>query len=239
MNNAIPNGYLNNVVVGLRKQCLTLITNHDLSSKNFELIYINGEITLQGHRLKLNIDDEERDGLTFMYSRYLAFHHPELDAIDTFNTLQMQVRTFIEKLGYITIDSNTFENMDNPVFALVGKKGIYKVLMLDKVSFYKSFFENNELRARLDSEKYIYLMLNIRNNHFKIGSSKNPFYRERTLQAQEPEIKTITYWCGPVSIERKLHQHFHNKRQRGEWFKLDFYDLENMHGLVSSYLLSK
>ncbi len=239
MNKALNSGDFNNVIVGLRKQFLSIVVDKELSNKNFQLVYINGTTTLQGHTIKLNIDDEERDGLTFIYSRYLAFHHPELDVIDTFNTFQMQVRSFIEKLGYMSIDSNTLASFNNPVFTLIKKKGLYNVTMIDKVSFYKSFFGDNKLRERLDSEKYIYLILNTRNNRFKIGSSKNAAYREKTLQAQEPEIKMITYWCGPVSIEKKLHKHFHDKRQRGEWFKLDFYDLESIHGLVTSYLLSK
>lgn len=233
MNNTIKSGEFNNVIVGLSKQYFALVVNDDLSDRNFELIYINGIPTLQGSIIKLNIDDEERDGLTFYFARYLASHHNGLDVVDTFNTFQTQIRSFIEKLGFMTIDSNTLEKYDNPVFAMVGKKGIYSVTILDKVSFYKSFFDDNQSRTPLDSEKYIYLMLNIRNNHFKIGSSKNVGYREKTLQAQEPEVKLITFWCGHISIEKNLHKHFAEKRQRGEWFKLNFEDLGTLRNLMS------
>jgi hypothetical protein len=235
LNNTINNGECNNVIVGLSKHFFGLIVNDNPGDKNYELVYINGTPTLEGHIIRLNIDDEERDSVTFFFARYLAFHHPVLNVIDTFNTFQTQCRAFIEKLDYITIDSNTFDKYDKPVFAVPNKKGIYRITILDKVSFYKSFFEENKLRTPHDNEKHIYLMLNIRNNHFKIGSSKNARYREKTLQAQEPEVKLITYWCGPVSVEKDLHKHFHENRVRGEWFKLSFADLQILQTLMSVY----
>jgi len=61
----------------------------------------------------------------------------------------------------------------------------------------------------------------IKNNHtklYKIGYSKNPKHRERTLQSQEPSIKMVKIWN--KNIERKLHKLYSEYRVRGEWFNL-------------------
>lgn len=236
MNDALNNGDLNNVIVGLSKQYFGILVDNDLQSKNYQLIYINGSRKIEGSHIKLNIDDEERDELTFCFARYLAVHYPYLDVIDTFNRYQFQTQSFIEKLGYITIESNILNKLDNPEFVLIGKKGIYNVTKLDKISFYKSYFENNEPIHETAADKYVYLLLNPRTNFFKIGSSKKVGYREKTLQSQEPEIKLITYWPGSVTIEKELHKKFQEKRQRGEWFKLDFDDLETLNNYMLNSL---
>jgi hypothetical protein len=67
----------------------------------------------------------------------------------------------------------------------------------------------------------VYLMLNRRNNYYKIGfTKKDPSYRETTLQAQEPEVELVDYWMGSLKDEENLHNIFQEKRLRGEWFSL-------------------
>jgi hypothetical protein len=63
-----------------------------------------------------------------------------------------------------------------------------------------------------------YLMKNSRNNLYKIGRSKNPKQREKTLQSEEPEVKIIKLW--DKDIENTLHKDYSKYRVRGEWFKL-------------------
>ena len=64
-----------------------------------------------------------------------------------------------------------------------------------------------------------YLMKNKRNSLYKIGKSKNPKHREKTLQSQEPEISIVKIWN--KDIERDLHIKYDEYRVRGEWFKLN------------------
>jgi len=67
------------------------------------------------------------------------------------------------------------------------------------------------------------------NGRYKIGMSKKPEYRERTLQSEKPEITLI---CSKMyssrdearKIEKELHQRFKNNRIRGEWFNLSYLD---------------
>ncbi len=69
-------------------------------------------------------------------------------------------------------------------------------------------------------EGFVYLMLNRRNGFTKIGFSKDPVFRERTLQSEEPEIKMLAKWRAFPVDEEEMHLRFAHKRLRGEWFNL-------------------
>jgi hypothetical protein len=67
----------------------------------------------------------------------------------------------------------------------------------------------------------VYLMGNRRNRYVKIGFTRgNPTFREKTLQAEEPEIELICYWPGTMADEKRLHSEYSHRRLRGEWFSL-------------------
>lgn len=77
---------------------------------------------------------------------------------------------------------------------------------------------------------YVYLMQDLSNNYYKIGLSKTPEYRERTLQSEKPTIRMICNKRLPSrkiaeAFERALHIAFADKRIRGEWFNLDKNDV--------------
>lgn len=81
----------------------------------------------------------------------------------------------------------------------------------------------------------VYLMMNNHTGRVKIGMTKNkPEYRERTLQSQEPDIELIFYREVPKMrrTEFSLHQHFADKRVRGEWFDLSVHDIEYAKSLI-------
>lgn len=67
---------------------------------------------------------------------------------------------------------------------------------------------------------FIYLMKNRRNGYYKIGRSKNPKYRERTLQSEEPDVSLVWKVKGTHDDEKHLHKKFKSVRLRGEWFSL-------------------
>lgn len=83
--------------------------------------------------------------------------------------------------------------------------------LVDKL-FRKANKKSNE-----DNSK-TYLMKNNNTKLYKIGYSKNPKHREKTLQSQEPSIKMVKIWN--KNIERKLHKLYSEYRVRGEWFNL-------------------
>ena len=77
---------------------------------------------------------------------------------------------------------------------------------------------------------YLYLMHDTRNGYYKIGMSKEPQYRERTLQSEKPSIELVCTKELPSrdiarAFESALHNVFAEKRIRGEWFELSEYDV--------------
>lgn len=73
---------------------------------------------------------------------------------------------------------------------------------------------------RCEKKGYIYLIRNNRNGYIKIGWSKQPGKREKTLQSEDPDIEIIHLWRGSRSEECKLHVLYRVFRIRGEWFRL-------------------
>ena len=62
------------------------------------------------------------------------------------------------------------------------------------------------------------------NNLYKIGYSKKPNLREKTLQSEKPSIKMVKVW--DCDIEKKLHKLYDEFRVRGEWFNLSKLQVE-------------
>lgn len=82
-----------------------------------------------------------------------------------------------------------------------------------------------DLLRRSKFDCYIYLMEDLRNKTFKIGKSKTPGKRERTLQSEAPQIVMRFSIPAEEIREKELHEHFDEKRIRGEWFALSEPDL--------------
>lgn len=76
-------------------------------------------------------------------------------------------------------------------------------------------------RNRAGDNTFIYMMKSNLTGFIKIGKSKKPKARERTLQSEDPLLEMI--FTSPLvdSVEEfELHQMFSDKRVRGEWFNL-------------------
>lgn len=74
-----------------------------------------------------------------------------------------------------------------------------------------------------DEEKesnHLYLMKHI-SGFIKIGSSKKPNIRERTLQREDPRLDLLFSAVAPRAVEYRLHAIFKDLRGRGEWFNLE------------------
>ena len=86
-------------------------------------------------------------------------------------------------------------------------------------AFMESEWANKGPASAAASDSMTYLMVDERDGLVKIGRSKNPEVRERTLQGQAPRIKMLAI-C-PGNIEAALHKQFAHYRVRGEWFRLE------------------
>ena len=89
----------------------------------------------------------------------------------------------------------------------------------------KKAFEEMERLRKSHFSTFVYLMEDLRNGHFKIGRSATPARRERTLQSEVPQIVLRFSIPADENHERELHEHFTDKRLRGEWFALSSDDL--------------
>lgn len=74
----------------------------------------------------------------------------------------------------------------------------------------------------LSNSGYIYIMSDATHSYLKIGYSKDPSYRESTLQGEKPTIKLLGKWKGTMSQEQTCHRILAKYRIRGEWFNVDF-----------------
>ena len=78
-------------------------------------------------------------------------------------------------------------------------------------------------------KSFVYLFCDPSQNLFKIGVTKN-LYSKRIKQLQTgngTELHLVNYHetYFPYRIEAFLHNKFNNKREHGEWFKLDVNDI--------------
>ena len=97
---------------------------------------------------------------------------------------------------------------------------IEKLKALEEATANKNAAAELELLRKSKFDCFVYLMEDLRNKSFKIGKSKTPGKRERTLQSEVPQI--VMRFSIPVDEvhEKQLHDRFSKKRKRGEWFEL-------------------
>jgi hypothetical protein len=84
-------------------------------------------------------------------------------------------------------------------------------------------------------ETRVYVMIDKNTGFYKIGRSKNPKARERTLQSEKPTIEMLFNYPGLNIDEKELHNIFIEKRVRGEWFDLNGTDIQ----MIKEYFESK
>lgn len=66
----------------------------------------------------------------------------------------------------------------------------------------------------------VYFMEGKKSGAIKIGYSRDPQARQKTLQSSNhEEIGVITFIAGDRHMERLLHDAFRDERIRGEWFR--------------------
>lgn len=98
-------------------------------------------------------------------------------------------------------------------------------VIFDRLSFIKK-----EMDEKKVGEIKTYLMSDSNTGFTKIGVSRSPHIRERTLQSEKPTISLLKI-CDAL-VERELHRKYKGKRVRGEWFNLSENDLE---AIISEY----
>lgn len=230
-------GCISNVLAGVDKECFGLFGEKEFSAQVI-IYYINGEgEDIASEVLTMNLADREYAYLLFAYCGYICTHYTHIDVVACFNLFQHQVRTYLEYHDYRTYSDDLFSGLKDSEVTLIDPhaNGFVYIPRINKLEFYRRFFDNRFAIKKHQDANGIYLLLNTENNHIKIGRSKTMLHREKTLQSQQPVIELITWWTAPLKEEKSLHQMFAGKRLRGEWFTLTFHDLEQIKIKMQQY----
>lgn len=217
-------GRINNVVAGIDKHCFGVTANE--SGDTYQFLYINGVMSLKGYLLQLKKDQSNFYALIVEYAYMMSIEFDLDDPVNLYNGFIKHFRSALEILGIQTITNFDLRLLNEKYgdTSLICAGPMHVIYYLDKKEFYQTIV--GEVSTPFDkNEHYVYLLINCRNGLFKIGRSKNPLKREKTLQAEEPEILLIKYWVADKTFENQMHKFFYQKRVRGEWFKLNINDL--------------
>lgn len=143
----------------------------------------------------------------------------------------------LEKIGFWTYSPTEINAKPGYSISIIakGKLGVFEIPQIDKILFLKGLMGTDRMKYKFNNEECVYLMLNFKSNLIKIGQSRKPSYREKTLQSEEPEIEMIAFWKAPKKVEKELHNIYSNKRERGEWFRLSLKDLKDIKELMAKY----
>lgn len=218
---------INNVIRGIKTDLC--FSTFDVENKKFQNIYINYKSKYYGVMFMLRFDDPNYYNYLGDFSIQLSLEFPSLDPIQTINTYLHQVRSGLENIGVNTASIAEWKNLNTRLGdyepEVVSPSGFEIIPFVSHKEFYQELFKIEGQLILNEALTYVYVMLNVRNGLFKIGYSKNPTHRERTLQSAEPEIILLQCWEGDKKMEKELHKCFRMKRVRGEWFELNIIDL--------------
>lgn len=85
--------------------------------------------------------------------------------------------------------------------------------------------------TELEPDKYVYVIKNLTTGAYKVGISKNPEQRLKSLQVgNDGELSLIGYKQGTFQDETAAHERLVDKNIRAEWFNLDSNDV---HALIN------
>ena len=147
------------------------------------------------------------------FDKKLTFEHHVskfMDASDAFLTEQI-----IER--YKKIPENTFvgSGLDAAIWEGLHQDG-YKYNQ-ENSKRYKTMPFNKHNKNYISSQK-CYILKDKSNDTYKIGCSKDPLRREKTLQSEKPDLELIKVF--EKNHEKELHKKYAEQCVRGEWFKL-------------------
>lgn len=158
----------------------------------------------------------------------LSITREDLDSL-TYKELYLDIAVKSLRENY----PNGFSRMDIARKVKWSKVTVIKVLKslnakgrhLDLVDK-KSPTGNKQKKKRKST--FVYLMIDEHTGLIKIGESKKPSTREKTLQASVPLLKLIGAWKATRKHEQDLHKQYSSQRVRGEWFRLSNQDVRDI-----------
>lgn len=238
------NPNLNNVVERLEKRCFQILLKNENNIDEYDLVLIVNYDKLEGYSLKSNRFIENRDLLTYQFCRFLSESIPDQNEIILFNTFQNMLISTYESFGIFCI-TEELANLKNTTFILKGKKSVEHILVIERINFFRSFFERNEsIENKTDLEK-VYLMYDLDDDLFKIGFTRKTLDQrkkgvaEPTIRGKKPKIGVICSWNASTKIEKELQTKYNEYRKRGEWFDLNPRNLKELNNYMIEYPMIK
>lgn len=224
---------IGNVVRGLTNECFALSVDVE---KSFEIqfMYIQYSTENAGYLLNLKFREDNFYDYLLLFSVEIIKINSQLEIISVYNTLVHQLRTFLEANDIVTIRTSDIQKSGNGI--LISHSEIEIIKTYNRIKFYRSLLKEENYKNIIPDIQYVYVMINCDDFTFKIGQSKNPSYRERTLQSKQPNITLLKVWQCNKKIERELHKIYQKNRIRGEWFKLDFGDFLYLNETILSLI---
>lgn len=217
-----------------RNKIIVIFPEYPKAENHLAIIFINGS---KEDKYLFDLTDVKYNEYLFELLLKYNFGLSELKQIENYNNIQEVVichysnenenRTCYQEMHKTSIIyalvHNCFSVSSKPIRtsiidtkALVGGVGS-RIQRFNK----KDMFE-------LGSINYIYLMHDKKEDLYKIGFSKVPEFREKTLLSQKPNISIYRQWVASQKYESILKNNFKNKRGRGEWFKLSQEDITSI-----------
>lgn len=230
-------GAIGNVVRGLSSKCFGLaaeIREHH----TMDFFCITSAQPQPGLLLRLKFREPRFYDYLLAFSIDCEKEYPFLQALDVYRAFVFYLRQHLESNGYQTVETRELEAKGVKPEALLGASPLEVVHSIDKTAFYRDILGYEKIEFD-GLTRYVYLMFDARNDFFKIGESRKPQYRERTLQAKQPEVELLKAWSCDHRIERMLHKKFAAKRvrpqnPRSEWFRLHTGDLMNLNATIET-----
>lgn len=134
----------------------------------------------------------------------------------------MRMDLVIEGKTISGIHHTDFEDVVNDLDWVIRKLKRYQ----DEMA---SIYGEPILKYRPKELTHVYLMIDTSTGLIKIGRSIDPMQREKTLLSDKSSISLI--FVSPLchrKIEKVFHKKFAEKRQRGEWFRLDAHEVQQI-----------
>lgn len=234
---------LNNILEGFESDFFTIILYEEESLDEYTLMYVGDYNEIRGLTFKSGRKIEDRDFYTLRFAKAIEDEFPEKNSLVVFNIFQSQLKKVYENFGILCIPEYIANLGKELSFILPNnrKRGIDRILQIDILKIYRSFFTRKERTQDEEGLPKVYLMYDEKDGYIKIGETKNKLkirrkgVAEPTLRATDPMIEIITAWEAPKELETKLHSNYSSKRKRGEWFDLRAIDLEDINRMTLIY----
>jgi hypothetical protein len=182
---------------------------------------------LLNNKIKIQIIEKDKyntySHIIFIYGKYSCSiaidNNIELNIINEIN--------FANSIGFF-ITENYKKKIINECNVLNKSSKKYTNTNIEYKIIKNDFIKNDIIKNELIKT---YIIKDCNNGFYKIGKSKNPAYREKTLQSEKPNIKIVKIFNS--DIEKILHNTYNKQRIRGEWFSLNNIQLKHICNLYN------